>query len=400
MITGLWLILSVMKKTIKTERLPIRLWLDDIEPGALKQAKNVANLPFAFSHLAVMPDAHEGYGMPIGGVLATHNVIIPNAVGVDIGCGMCAVRSSLRDVDPEVLKQIILTIRDVIPVGFRHHKKAQEETSMPVNHHVEDMKVIRREYLSARHQLGTLGGGNHFIELQRSEDGHLWVMIHSGSRNLGKQVADHYNRVAKQLNEKWSRVVDPMADLAWMPLDIPEAADYLREMNYCVQFAFANRRRMMETVTEIISDSVKGAVDFAPIINIAHNYASLEHHFGHEVMVHRKGATSAREGETGIIPGSQGTKSYIVEGLGNPESFMSCSHGAGRKMGRKQAQKQLDFHEEVRKLDEQGILHGIKSHHDLDEASGAYKDIEQVMANQEDLVRIATSLKPLAVVKG
>jgi len=194
--------------------------------------------------------------------------------------------------------------------------------------------------------------------------------------------------------------VDPKADLAWMPLDIPEALEYIREMSYCVDFAFANRRRMMEVVMEIISDNVKGAVGFAPIINIAHNYAALEHHFGHEVMVHRKGATSAREGETGIIPGSQGTSSYIVEGLGNTESFMSCSHGAGRKMGRKQAQKQLDFHEEVRKLDDQGILHGIRSHHDLDEASGAYKNIDEVMANQSDLVRIVTSLKPLAVVKG
>jgi tRNA-splicing ligase RtcB (3'-phosphate/5'-hydroxy nucleic acid ligase) len=389
-----------MKKTIKTERIPIRLWLEDIEPGALKQAKNVANLPFAFSHVAVMPDAHEGYGMPIGGVLATHNVIIPNAVGVDIGCGMCAMRSSVRDVDPEVLKQIIGTVRAAIPVGFRHHSKAQDEKLMPRGWDTGRMKVISREFLSARHQLGTLGGGNHFIEIQCDDDGNIWVMIHSGSRNLGKQVADHYNRLAKQLNAQWSRVVDPKADLAWMPADMKEAMEYMAEMQYCVDFALANRRRMMEVVKEIMTEALHGHVDFGEMVNIAHNYAAMETHFGHEVILHRKGATSARPGETGIIPGSQGTKSYIVEGLGNPDSFMSCSHGAGRKMGRKQAQKQLDFDEEVRKLNEQGILHGIRNHHDLDEASGAYKDIDQVMANQEDLVKILTSLRPLAVVKG
>lgn len=375
------------------------MWLDDIEPGALKQIKHVANLPFAFSHIAIMPDAHEGYGMPIGGVLATHRVIIPNAVGVDIGCGMCAMKTSIENIAKEDLKRIIGLTREMIPVGFQHHGKPQPETKMPADHDVSALQVVRREYKSATHQLGTLGGGNHFIEIQKGDDGFVWVMIHSGSRNLGKQVADHYNRIAKKLNEEWSRVLDPKADLAWMPTDHPEAVAYLMEMQYCVDFALANRKRMMERVSEAIVE-VAGEVQFSPLINIAHNYASVETHFGEEVIVHRKGATSARSGETGIIPGSQGTASYIVRGLGNPDSFMSCSHGAGRKMGRKQAQKQLDFQAEIKKLEDQGIIHGIRHQRDLDEASGAYKDIDEVMNNQRDLVQITRTLKPLAVIKG
>lgn len=375
------------------------MWLDDIEPGALKQIKNVANLPFAFRHIAIMPDAHEGYGMPIGGVLATHGVVIPNAVGVDIGCGMCAMRTSLQHIDKEVLRRVISLTRELIPVGFHHHGTPQPETRMPQTYDVSVLPVVRREYKSATHQLGTLGGGNHFIELQQGDDGYVWVMIHSGSRNLGKQVADHYNRIAKKLNERWSKVVDPKADLAWLPTDSPEAVAYLAEMQYCVDFALANRKHMMERVANVIEE-VAGTVVFTPLINIAHNYAASETHFGQQVIVHRKGATSARGGETGIIPGSQGTASYIVEGLGNPDSFMSCSHGAGRKMGRKQAQKQLDFDIEVKKLEEQGIIHGIRHQRDLDEASGAYKDIDEVMNNQQDLVKITRSLKPLAVIKG
>ena len=389
-----------MKKEIKTERLPVKMWLDDIEPGAMKQVKNVANLPFAFSHIAVMPDAHEGYGMPIGGVLAADGVIIPNAVGVDIGCGMCAVKTSLTDGSGLKLKDLIEEIRRLVPVGFKHHKKPQPEEAMPSGYDTGSMHIVGKEYRSALHQLGTLGGGNHFIEIQQGDDSRLWVMIHSGSRNLGKRVAEYYNTIAKRLNEKWSRVVDPKADLAWLPIDIREAEAYMTEMNYCVDFALANRRRMMQVVQQLIHEAAGGRVTFDPMINIAHNYAAAENHFGRDVVVHRKGATSAMAGETGIIPGSQGTKSYIVEGLGNPQSFMSCSHGAGRRMGRKQAQRSLDFHEEVRKLNELGIIHSIRNHYDLDEASGAYKDIDEVMANQADLVTIKATLRPVAVVKG
>jgi tRNA-splicing ligase RtcB len=244
-----------------------------------------------------------------------------------------------------------------------------------------------------------LGGGNHFIELQLDAEGFLWVMIHSGSRNLGLQVAKHYNDLAKNLNAAWHSSVDPKSDLAFFPLASKYGGQYLREMNYCVQYALANRMAMLERVKECIEEVYSGE-EFETPINIAHNYARLEHHFGKDVMVHRKGATSARKGEIGIIPGSQGAASYIVRGLGNPQSFMSCSHGAGRKMGRKQATRELDLKEQQDILNSRGIIHGIRTVKDLDEAPGAYKDIDKVMENQEDLVEIITKLDPVAVVKG
>ena len=276
-----------------------------------------------------------------------------------------------------------------------------KRTIMPV--------ICEREFDRAREQLGTLGGGNHFIELQKDEDGNLWVMIHSGSRNLGKQVADHYNKIAIDLNEKYFSEVPKEWQLAFLPIDTAEAQMYFNEMIYCLKFAYANRKKMMNEILDIIRDVMidcqGGNFDgmefsVSGIINIHHNYASLENHFGQNVWVHRKGATSAKKGEIGIIPGSQGTKSYIVEGLGNPESFTSCSHGSGRAMSRSSAIKNLDFEKEKKILDDQGILHGIRNRDDLDEASGSYKDIEIVMDSQKDLVKIVHTLRPLAVVKG
>jgi len=377
------------------------MWLNDIEEDALKQAKNLANLPFAFSHIALMPDTHVGYGMPIGGVLATNNVIIPNAVGVDIGCGMCAVETNVKvdDVSREQLTKIMAGIRELVPLGFNRHKERQDESLMPQGFKVDEMVVVKREYNAALKQLGTLGGGNHFIELQRAGDGSLWIMVHSGSRNFGLQVAEHYNKKAKKLNEIYNSVVDSKADLAFLPFETNDAHIYYKEMQYCTQFAFANRKLIMERIRQVVS-SVLNAVSCEPIINIAHNYAAWEEHFSEKVILHRKGATSAKLGEIGIIPGSQGTKSYIVEGLGNPESFMSCSHGAGRVMGRKAAIRNLDLEEEKRKLDELGIIHSIRNKADLEEASSCYKDISQVMEFQKDLVKIKTELSPLAVIKG
>jgi tRNA-splicing ligase RtcB len=224
-------------------------------------------------------------------------------------------------------------------------------------------------------------------------------MIHSGSRNIGKQVADYYNKIAKNLNQLWNSPVPPKADLAYLPFSTEEAHRYFEEMNYCVDFALANRKLMLTRVQEVLFDYFPN-LNFGEIINIAHNYATWENHFGKDVIVHRKGATSAHKGELGIIPGSQGTNSYIVEGLGNPESFASCSHGAGRKMGRNEAIRKLNLEDEVRKLDKKGILHAIRGKRDLEEAPSAYKNIVQVMANQEDLVKIKVELSPLAVVKG
>jgi tRNA-splicing ligase RtcB len=334
--------------------------------------------------------------MPIGGVIATQGVIIPNAVGVDIGCGMCAVKTSLTDIDIDSLKRIMGKIRQRIPLGFNKHGEPQDISLMPDN---MIGQVVDREFLNARLSLGTLGGGNHFIEIQKGYDNHIWIMVHSGSRNLGKQVADFYNKKAVAINERYFSSVPKEWELAFLPLDSEDGRAYLIEMEYCVDFAFANRSLMVDRIKGIFKDEID--VSFIPnMINIAHNYAVMENHFGKNVLVHRKGATRAKLGEIGIIPGSQGTSSYIVRGKGNEESFMSCSHGAGRRMGRKEAERTLNLKEEQKKLDDKGILHAIRGVSDLDEAAGAYKPIEIVMEEQKDLVDIVVRLEPLAVIKG
>lgn len=397
-----------MKKVISTENMPIKMWLDDCEDGAMEQARNLANLPFAFKHIALMPDCHMGYGMPIGGVLATKNVIVPNAVGVDIGCGMCAVQTNIAvdDVTTDALKSILGGskehkggIRSNIPIGFKHQNSAQEWDGFD---NPPDDPVVLEQIQSARKQLGTLGGGNHFIELQSGDDGYLWIMIHSGSRNIGLKIASHYNKLAQGLCEKWHSNVPPFKGddgLAFFPTDTDEGQSYIAAMEFALSFALANRLHMIEACKEAVSAAFPNAV-FGDVINIHHNYAAIENHFGENVWVHRKGATRAREGEIGIIPGSQGTKSYIVRGLGNPQSFMSCSHGAGRKMGRRQAQRELSVEKETRMLNDMGVIHSIRTAKDLDEAPSAYKDIDVVMRNQIDLVEVVTELRPLAVVKG
>jgi tRNA-splicing ligase RtcB len=392
-----------MNKVISENRIPIKLWLDDIEEGALAQANNLANLPFAFHHVAIMPDSHQGYGMPIGGVLATRGAVIPNAVGVDIGCGMCAIKTSLTEIDTETLKKILGGsaehhggIRACVPVGFNHQSKAQDESLMPETD--KKLLIVSQEYQSALKQIGTLGGGNHFIEIQKGSDGHIWIMLHSGSRNFGLKIAEYYNKLAVELNEKWHSSIPKNWELAFLPLDSQEGIQYMNEMNYAVEFALANRKLMMDRICEVINRET--GCTFEPMINVAHNYARMENHFGANVMIHRKGATLATEDTIGLIPGSQGTKSYVVRGRGNPESFNSCSHGAGRKMSRTKAQNELNLEEEQKKLDDQGILHAIRGVKDLDEASGAYKDIDVVMKNQEDLVEILVELTPLAVIKG
>lgn len=391
-----------MKQVITTENVPIKLWLDDIEDGAMGQARNLANLPFVYKHIAVMPDAHFGYGMPIGGVIATEDVIIPNAVGVDIGCGMCALKTSLTDISTNKLKTILSGIRKYIPLGFKHHKQKQNKSRMPkagLGFQLSDFSIVSKEYTNALTQLGTLGGGNHFIEIQKGSDGYIWIMVHSGSRNLGFKVANYYNRLAIDLNSRWGSSIPQKWQLAFLPLSSEAGRTYQAEMQFCVDFALANRKLMMERIQEVFL-AVASPVSFSSFINIAHNYAAMEKHYHKNVIVHRKGATSAREGEIGIIPGSQGTPSYIVRGRGNSESFESCSHGAGRKMGRREARRRLDFQAEVKKLEDQDILHSIRHKNDLDEAAGAYKDIDQVIENQIDLVEVVVTLHPLAVVKG
>lgn len=390
-----------MNKIIETERIPIKLWLDDIDDKTLQQAKNLANLPFAFHHIAIMADAHVGYGMPIGGVLATEGIVIPNAVGVDIGCGMCAVKTSLTQVDKENLKKILGQIRIAIPVGFAHQRKKQ---ALPELSKIDPDTLVSKEYEHAQYQVGTLGGGNHFIEIQKGSDGFIWIMVHSGSRNLGKKVADHYNRLAIEFDKNHFPNFDKKIQLAFLPIDSPEGQKYLKEMQYCVDFSLANKKlminRVMDIFKQVLIPQFTNKIDFGEIINIAHNYASFENHFGKDVIVHRKGATKASINTIGIIPGSQGSNSFIVQGLGNPESFESCSHGAGRKLGREQAKKTLNLTEEIKKLENLGVLHTIRGVRDLEEAAGAYKDIDIVMQNQKDLVKILVELTPLAVVIG
>ena len=384
-------------KYFQEDGLVIKSWCETPEEGAIKQALHLAALPFAFHHICLMPDTHQGYGMPIGGVMATTGVIVPNAVGVDIGCGMCAIKTSLTEIDTDILKKIMQKVRSAIPLGMTRHKEPQDDRFMPRGN-VLDMPVVRREWPKALCQLGTLGGGNHFIEIQKGSDGYVWIMIHSGSRNLGKQVADHYNKLAVAINQKYFSSIPKEWELAFFPQDSDEGQVYLQEMTYCVDFALANRKLMMERIMGIFYSITESS--FEPLVNIAHNYATIEHHFSKNVLIHRKGATSARAGEVGIIPGSQGTASYIVKGTGNLDSFMSCSHGVGRKMGRKQAERTLNLEEEVKRLDDKGIIHSIRGTKDLDEAAGAYKDIDVVMEEQKDLVEILVKLEPLAVIKG
>jgi tRNA-splicing ligase RtcB len=405
------------------QKIPIKMWLDTIEESAMNQLLNLSNLPFAFHHIAEMPDGHCGYGMPIGGVLATEGVAIPNAVGVDIGCGMCTIQTSLKveQLDKETLKKVMGRIREIIPVGKEHHKEKQDESLMPNFGNTPKGEesfvypIVWQQYESALTQIGTLGGGNHFIEIQKDKDNFVWVMIHSGSRNLGYKVAKHYNDLAIKMNQKWFSQVPKEWELAFLPIETQEAKDYMTEMQYCVDFALANRKLMMERIIDTFD--MMGICPFIKetrekqllgcktiweekLINIAHNYATWENHFGKNVIIHRKGATLAREETRGIIPGSQGTKSYIVKGKGNKDSFESCSHGAGRLMSRTKAQATLNLEDEIRKMDEKGIIHGIRNKNNLDEAAGAYKNIDEVMENQKDLVEILVELEPLAVIKG
>jgi tRNA-splicing ligase RtcB len=381
-----------MKKIINTEKIPIKLWLDDLEDETLQQVKNIANIPYAYSHVAIMPDAHPGYGMPIGGVLATDGVIIPNAVGVDIGCGIIAARSELKDIDKQTIINWIERIKKTIPVGFSHHNFKQKWEGFE---RAPDIEIIQKELDSAMFQLGTLGGGNHFLELQRDLNGFLWFMIHSGSRNFGFKTAEFFHRKARKISDKWQQVL-PDKELSFLPIDSNIGQEYFTAMKYCLEFAYANRKHMFDNITEIIGKSYFKE----KIINIHHNYAAIENHFGKPVLVHRKGATLATKDTIGIIPGSQGARSYIVHGKGNPESFQSCSHGAGRKLGRNESRRKLNLEEEKRKMDKKGILHEVKYIKDLDEAPGAYKDIDFVMACQSDLVEIDEILEPIAVIKG
>ena len=385
------------------------IWMTEKEfyndTETIKQIDNLSKHPCLIGNVVLTPDGHAGYGMPIGGVVALKNAICPNMVGSDAGCGVLAVKTSLTDITTEELKSILGGskeykggIRANIPVGFNHHNKDQVHQIFQ-DERWETTFICKQEYNSAKRQLGTLGGGNHFIEIQKGDDGHIWFMIHSGSRNLGYKVANYYNDIAKELCTRWKQDEVVKNDLAFLPMGDSYFDEYLKEMNLCLDFAYANRDQMSYVIKNEFR-RVFPDILFPQEINIHHNYAALENHYGMNVWVHRKGATLARETTIGIIPGSQGTSSYIVQGLGNPKSLCSCSHGAGRKMSRKKAVETLDLEKEQHLLDSKGILHSLRNKSSLEEASSAYKDIDTVMEEQKDLVKILVKLEPLAVVKG
>lgn len=410
----------------ETVKIPIKSWCDNIEEGATVQAVNLANHPAIVKHVSLMPDCHQGYGMPIGGVIACKNAVIPNAVGVDIGCGMGAVQTDFHASNIEGkkhIRELLDYIKEYIPVGEGNHNKKEQNwdgfekylNSLGLKYPIDDFSQKNiPEWLTsdvwklASMNLGTLGGGNHFIELQKNEEGFIWLMLHSGSRNMGLKIANHYNKIALLLNNKWHSNI-PSTDLAFLPLDTLEGEQYIRDMRFALEYAQENRRRMMNIFKEAVLKHFK-EVNFIQEINIHHNYASLENHFGQNLWIHRKGATSAKLNEMGIIPGSMGTASYIVKGKGNEDSFMSCSHGAGRKIGRNEACKTLNI-KECNKFME-GIVfdrwnkykpRGKKNSSglwDLSEAPLAYKDIDYVIESELDLIEPLVKLKPLGVVKG
>lgn len=391
-------------------RVPIKSWCADIEDQAMAQAVDLARHPVIFKQVALMPDCHVGYGMPIGGVIASREAVIPNAVGVDIGCGMGAVRTSLaaHATDRTTLREVVTHVKAQVPCG-EGHAHAQARTWDEFDARMVSCRE-RGWYSAHVHELalrnlGTLGGGNHFIEVQAAEDGRVWLMIHSGSRHLGNVIARYHHQVAQRLNRQWKTAL-PSPDLAFLPTDSAAGETYIADMQLALDYARENRRRIMDAFMESLA-GVFPRVTFEAPINIHHNYAALENHFGADVWVHRKGATAAREGEAGIIPGSMGTSSYIVRGLGNPEAFMSCSHGAGRVMGRKAASRSLtvercdaamagivyDRWNRIRRGRDKGLP-------DLGEAPQAYKDIDDVIAAELDLIEPVVKLRPLAVVKG
>jgi len=392
-------------KVLSNGRIPVKIWSPDAEPAAVEQLLNTANLPFVFKHVAAMPDVHLGTGATVGSVIATHKAICPAAVGVDIGCGMMAVKTNLdyRLVQDKV-KEIRHSIERSIPVGFNSNSRITTSVADWIGWKAESGLPDRVAYdvggafQKARSQLGSLGGGNHFIELCLDENNAVWVMLHSGSRNIGKVIAEtHITKAKGLMKQMFIDLPDP--DLAYLVQGTQEFKEYIADVEWCQKYALKNREEMMERVLKDLSYAVnnKEPVQKLMEVNCHHNYLARENHYGENVIVTRKGAVRARVGDLGIIPGSMGTRSYIVEGLGNKESFCSCSHGAGRKMSRSKARKTFNLDDLAAQTS------GVECRKDggvLDEIPGAYKDIDEVMENQKDLVKIVATLKQFMCIKG
>lgn len=386
---------------------PVKVFTKDIEQEAIQQLRNLAQLEFVHHHIAVMPDVHVGKGATVGSVIPTKDAIIPAAVGVDIGCGMNAVRLSLKAHQlPDNLAKIRAAIEAKVPVGFNQHQAitVKMTTLDPLakrlkritDKHKGLLKMLRNFERTWAKQLGTLGGGNHFIELCIDENEDVWVMLHSGSRGIGNCIGEYFITLAKK--EQQSRFGHvPDRDLAYFAQGSHSFDDYLEAVQWGQDYALENRREMMRLIVSVLQRELPHFTLTREAINCHHNYVSQEHHYGEDVYVTRKGAISAFEGELGIIPGSMGTKSYIVKGKGNSEALCSCSHGAGRRMSRGKAIRHFNLD------DLRAQTAGVECRKDkgvMDEIPEAYKDIDAVMANQSELVEVVHTLKQVMCIKG
>jgi tRNA-splicing ligase RtcB len=389
-------------KVISEGRIPIKNWAPKLDQGAHDQAVNLANLPFAVSHVALMPDAHTGFGMPIGGVLFADKAVVPYSIGVDIGCGVALARTdvSVAKLKADRLRRVLEEIERTVPTGMRSHdhKVDPDEALAEIGLEVPD-SIEKPWFGRALQQLGTLGSGNHFLEVQRDTEGRVYVMLHSGSRSLGKTICDAYYKRALALNERWhSRL--PHRELAFLPVGTPDYEAYWSAMEFALRYAEVNRARMLEAAEDAFR-AFTGMTSWERVVDIHHNYAAWENHKGRNGIVHRKGAVRARAGETVLIPGSMGTASYVAEGLGNPESFETCQHGAGRAMSRTAARAQKTSDQVYKDMEKLGVALYCSTPKDVaEEAAYAYKDIDEVMAASADLIRPIERLTPLGVVKG
>ena len=395
------------KTILEHGRVPVRAWTDEIEAGALQQLANVASLPIVFGHIAAMPDVHLGIGATVGSVIPTRAAVIPAAVGVDIGCGMNAIRLSLTANQlPDTLARVRGAIERAVPVGFDAHaeKDALRAACAPFGQRLQRIATkhprlakMQKAFDSTwMRQMGSLGGGNHFIELCLDEAEQVWVMLHSGSRGIGNCIGRYFIEAAKN-DAARRQLVLPDRDLAWFDEGTNLFDDYVEAVGWAQDYALANRRAMLDLILDVLRKQLPAFGVAGEAINCHHNYVQRETHFGENVYVTRKGAISARAGELGIIPGSMGARSYIVRGKGSADSFCSSAHGAGRRMSRNEARRiytRGDLEEQTR---------GVECRKDsgvIDEIPGAYKDIDAVMANQSDLVEVVHTLKQVVCVKG
>jgi len=397
-----------VKIQLEDTRVPVKVWTEEVQPEALQQLANTASLPFVFHHVAAMPDVHLGIGATVGSVVATKGAIVPAAVGVDIGCGMNAVRTSLHAKDlPDSLASVRRAIEQRVPVGMdMHDERGMRRDAAARLAPGHDAILAKHEALAERgksgqrgrwlRQLGSLGGGNHFIEVCLDEQDAVWVMLHSGSRGIGNRIGEYFiGRAREQMLR--DDVHLPDRDLAYLTEDTRAFDDYIEAVAWAQDYAAENRRQMLILVLDALRETLPPFTTHELAVDCHHNYVARERHFSSDVLVTRKGAIRAGKGELGIIPGSMGTRSYIVRGKGNPESFESCAHGAGRRFSRTEARRRFstaDLAEQTR---------GIECRKDdgvLDELPGAYKDIDTVMANQEDLVEVVHTLRQVVVVKG